>query len=74
MPLIVQSINADDEGLIASTLQTLSMLIKEAPNMVSEHVSAFVPALLRLTTFRPKMVRSRPAAHRFFPLRRRINS
>lgn len=55
MPLIVQSINADDEGLIASTLQTLSMLIKEAPNMVSEHVSAFVPALLRLTTFRPKM-------------------
>lgn len=70
----MQSINADDEGLIASTLQTLSMLIKEAPNMVSEHVSAFVPALLRLTTFRPKMVRSRPAAHRFFPLRRRINS
>ena len=57
MPLIVQSINAEDPGLISSTLKTLSLLVTDAPDMVSEHVSAFFPALLRLTTFKPRMVR-----------------
>jgi len=56
MPLIVQSIATEDEGLLSSTLKTVGMLVKEAPDVVSDHLSAFIPALLRLTTFRSKMV------------------
>lgn len=34
------------------------MLVVEAPDMVGQHLSAFIPELLRLSTFKDNMVRT----------------
>ncbi len=56
MPLIVQSIAADDAELVVSTLGLLPMLVSEAPDMVGQHLSFLIPQLLRLTTYQPSLV------------------
>lgn len=56
LPLLVQSLHSQQVALLLSTLNTLNDLIAEMPDMFTRHVDDFLPRLLDLTQFRPKMV------------------
>ncbi|KAL1925687.1 uncharacterized protein VTP21DRAFT_570 [Calcarisporiella thermophila] len=49
VPLLVHSLSLPDDKLKYSTLKTLSMIIQEAPGIISSHVGSLVPLLLDLS-------------------------
>lgn len=56
-PLLVQSLSCDDLELQLVTMETLRDLIYSAPDVIEKQLDSFIPQLLRLSTFKPSMVR-----------------
>nr|XP_006817162.1 PREDICTED: MMS19 nucleotide excision repair protein homolog [Saccoglossus kowalevskii] len=55
MPMLVQSLYCQDVGLYVSTSDTLSMLIQDAPTVISLYVDTLLPQLLTLSTYQQSM-------------------
>ncbi|KAI9205008.1 Dos2-interacting transcription regulator of RNA-Pol-II-domain-containing protein [Polychytrium aggregatum] len=49
VPLIIPSLESADSTLKLSTLATLQSMLKDVPDLVTTHLSTFVPLLLKLT-------------------------
>ena len=56
LPLVVQCLHYEGDGLWISTLSTLSHMITETPDLIIQYLDDLLTHLLKLTSYKPKMV------------------
>ncbi|GAM29107.1 hypothetical protein SAMD00019534_122830, partial [Acytostelium subglobosum LB1] len=50
LPIVLHSLQSNQADLLNSSLQTLSMLVEEAPTSLSSHIDSLIPTLIRIST------------------------
>jgi DNA repair/transcription protein MET18/MMS19 len=61
-PILLQALDTNDNGLQLATLDTVEMMVTEMPDLLQDHVSTLVPALLRLSTFKSESTNTTPGS------------
>ena len=56
MPLLIQSLSLPELSLKTSTLSTLCSLVRDAPLIISQHLTSLMPSLLSLAQQPQQMV------------------